>query len=135
MKGKFNYTAQELLFYMCPCCLHKWRGRKPDYCPNCEVRMLYTTEISEEEIKNILHDAFNSGKNMNITFREYWNMVTKRAAVKSLLSAKGVSDEELRIVLRQAIRELRRYTINRPSMKTDLIIDKLWKQYENLTTK
>jgi len=44
-------------------------------------------------------------------------------------------EEKLRTVLRQAIRELRRYTIKRPSMKTDIIIDKLWEQYKNLTTK
>jgi len=56
---------------------------------------------------------------------------------KALISLQpAVSEgEKLRTVLRQAIRELRIYTIRRPSMKTDIIIDKLWEQYKKLTTK
>ena len=54
MKDKFNYTATELLFYICPCCLHKWKDRKPDYCPNCEVRITY--ESPKDLIDDIIHD-------------------------------------------------------------------------------
>ena len=40
---KNNYTVDPLLFYQCPCCFHKWRGKEYPYCKNCEVKLEYST--------------------------------------------------------------------------------------------
>ena len=58
MKDKFNYTARETIHYSCPCCAAVWQTNKLEYCPNCEVRILYSAgeevyvEWSDEELKN-----------------------------------------------------------------------------------
>ena len=48
------------------------------------LKKLTRPTVSEEEVKSILKDAFNSGKNLNVTFREYWDMAKNRAAIKEL---------------------------------------------------
>ena len=48
MKDKFQYTAEPLI-YKCTCCGLQFPGEE-DYCPNCEVRLVYTPDISEGEM-------------------------------------------------------------------------------------
>lgn len=57
---KFNYTAR--IVYECPCCAHQWRDEKKDYCPNCEVRMLYVERptLSHGEVTKILAHFLDS---------------------------------------------------------------------------
>ena len=42
MKDKFNYTARNIMVYECPCCHSNWKDEKRPYCPNCEVKLLYS---------------------------------------------------------------------------------------------
>jgi len=49
---------------------------------------------------------------------------------------KEVSDEEIKILLRQSIRELRRFTKGQKSSpSTEVLIDKLWRYYESKLTR
>jgi len=67
MKDKFNYTARQETVYICPHCLCRWCDETPDYCPNCKVRIIYTSKpaVSDSAIKEAARN-------------EYPDVITKR---------------------------------------------------------
>lgn len=67
-KDKFNYTAVGVMLYHCPCCAAEWRTNKLDYCPNCEVKLIYSAgeevymKCNYKEATYIVH-AYNDEDN------------------------------------------------------------------------
>ncbi len=53
---KFNYTAR--IVYECPCCAHQWRDEKKDYCPNCDVKIQYST-LSESKVMEVMSNYWD----------------------------------------------------------------------------
>ena len=70
MKDKFNYTARETIHYICPCCAAEWQTNKLEYCPNCEVKMLYSAGEGYHDVEEFYKEDDSAGEEVWISVND-----------------------------------------------------------------
>ena len=98
MKDKFNYTARETIHYICPCCAAEWQTNKLEYCPNCEVKMLYSAGEGYHDVEEFYKEDDSAGE-------EVWNKEAIELVRRHIPNNALAKDYILELLTRQPVSE------------------------------